>query len=126
DDGHRVGRGSARPFAGCPGSLSRTPDRRDFSVPPPGPTVLDFAQKAGVSVYGVGKIRDIFDGQGLTEFRYSRSNDDGVDITIDYLRRPGPSFVFTNLVDLDSKYAHRNDPAGYARCVEAVNRRHPS
>jgi len=125
DGDHRVGRVIARPFAGRPGSFSRTPDRRDFSVPPPGPTVLDFAQKAGVSVYGVGKIRDIFDGQGLTEFRYSRSNDDGVDITIDYLRRPGPSFVFTNLVDFDSKYGHRNDPAGYARCVEAFDRRLP-
>src|SRR5438552_8076296 len=125
DGPHRVGRVIARPFAGAPGSFHRTPDRRDFSVPPPGPTVLDFAQKAGVSVYGVGKIRDIFDGQGLTDFRYSRSNDDGVDITIDYLRRPGQSLVFTNLVDFDSKYGHRNDPVGYARCVEAFDRRLP-
>jgi phosphopentomutase len=125
DGDHRVGRVIARPFAGKPGSFYRTPDRRDFSVPPPAPTLLDFAQKAGLSVYGVGKIRDIFDGQGLTDFRYSSSNDDGMDITIDYLRRPGPSLVVTNLVDFDSKYGHRNDPEGYAKCVEAFDRRLP-
>jgi phosphopentomutase len=125
DGEHRVGRVIARPFAGAPGAFHRTPDRRDFSVPPPGSTVLDFAQKAGVAVYGVGKIRDIFDGQGLTDFRYSRSNDDGVDITLEYLRRPGPSLVFTNLVDFDSKFGHRNDPRGYAGCVEALDRRLP-
>jgi len=125
DGDHRVGRVIARPFAGEPGSFYRTPDRRDFSVPPPGPTVLDFARKSGVSVYGVGKIRDIFDGQGLTDFQYSKSNDDGMDITIDYLRRPDPSLVFANLVDFDSKYGHRNDPRGYAACIEAFDRRLP-
>ena len=125
DGDHRVGRVIARPFAGEPGSFYRTPDRRDFSVPPPGPTLLDFAQKAGLSVYAVGKIRDIFDGQGITDFRYSRSNDDGIDLTIDYLGKPGPSLVVTNLVDFDSKYGHRNDPKGYAACVEALDRRLP-
>jgi len=76
-------------------------------------------------VYGVGKIGDIFAGRGLSEHRYSRSNDDGVDITLDYLARPGPSLVFTNLVDFDSKYGHRNDPDGYAECVEEFDRRVP-
>ena len=122
---HRVGRVIARPFSGKPGTFVRTPDRRDFSVPPPRPTALERIVEAGVAVYGVGKIRDIFDGRGLTEFRYSRSNDDGVDITIDYLRRPGRSLVVTNLVDFDSKYGHRNDPEGYAHCVEAFDRRLP-
>jgi phosphopentomutase len=125
DGDHRVGRVIARPFAGKPGSFYRTADRRDFSVPPPAPTLLDFAQKAGLAVYGVGKIRDIFDGQGITDFRYSSSNDDGIDITIDYLRRPGESLVVTNLVDFDSKFGHRNDPEGYATCVEAFDRRLP-
>jgi phosphopentomutase len=78
-----------------------------------------------VAVYGVGKIRDIFDGRGLTEYRYSRSNDDGVDITLEYLARPGRALVVTNLVDFDSKYGHRNDPEGYAACVEAFDRRVP-
>jgi phosphopentomutase len=94
-------------------------------VPPPSPTLLDFVQRAGIAVYGVGKIGDIFVGRGLTDYRYSRSNDDGVDVTLDYLGRPGPMLVFTNLVDFDSKYGHRNDAPGYATCVEAFDRRIP-
>jgi phosphopentomutase len=122
---HEVGRVIARPFEGEPGAFVRSPERRDFSVPPPGPTVLDHLAAAGVAVYAVGKIQDIFSGQGITEARYSDSNDDGVDLTLDYLRRPGPAFVFTNLVDFDSKYGHRNDPAGYAAAIEAFDRRLP-
>ena len=125
DGEHRVGRVIARPFDGPPGSFFRRPERRDFSVPPPGPTVLDFVQKAGVPVFGVGKIGDIFVGQGLTEFRYSDSNDHGVDLSIDYLSRGSPCLVMTNLVDFDSKYGHRNDAAGYARCVESFDARLP-
>lgn len=122
---HNVGRVIARPFAGRPGAFVRTPRRRDFSVPPPGPTVLDRLVEAGVAVYGVGKIRDIFAGQGITEGRYSDSDDHGIDLSLGLLGRPGPALVFTNLVDLDSKYGHRNDPEGYARCVEAIDRRIP-
>ena len=122
---HSVGRVIARPFEGEPGAFVRSPERRDFSVPPPGPTVLDRLQDAGVSVFGVGKIQDIFSGQGITEARYSDSNDHGVDLTIEYLRRPPPAFVFTNLVDFDSKYGHRNDPSGYAACIEAFDARLP-
>jgi phosphopentomutase len=125
DGEHRVGRVIARPFTGSPGAFTRTPDRRDYSVPPPGPTVLDFALDQGVAVFGVGKIGDIFDGRGLTEYRYSESNDDGIDLTLEYLRRPGRKLVVTNLVDFDSKYGHRNDPEGYGRCVEAFDRRLP-
>jgi phosphopentomutase len=120
-----VGRVIARPFTGEPGAFVRRPERRDFSVPPPGPTLLDRCREAGVPVYAVGKIQDIFDGRGITEARYSDSNDDGVDITLDYLSRPGPALVFTNLVDFDSKYGHRNDPAGYARAIEALDVRLP-
>jgi phosphopentomutase len=120
-----VGRVIARPFTGEPGAFVRRPERRDFSVPPPGPTLLDRCREAGVPVYAVGKIQDIFDGRGITEARYSDSNDDGVDITLDYLTRPGPALVFTNLVDFDSKYGHRNDPAGYARAIEALDVRLP-
>ena len=122
---HAVGRVIARPFEGEPGAFVRSPERRDFSIPPPGHTVLDRLQDARVPVLGVGKIQDIFSGQGITEGRYSDSNDHGVDHTIDYLRRPGPVFVFTNLVDFDSKYGHRNDPPGYAACLEAFDRRLP-
>jgi len=122
---HRVGRVIARPFTGPPGAFVRTPDRRDFSVPPPSAPLLDVLVEAGVPVYGVGKIRDIFDGRGLTEFEYSRSNDDGVDIALRYLSRPGPSLTFANLVDFDSKYGHRNDPTGYSAAIEAFDRRIP-
>jgi phosphopentomutase len=120
-----VGRVIARPFEGEPGAFVRRPERRDFSVAPPGPTVLDAVEDAGVAVYGVGKIQDIFAGQGLTDASYSDSNDHGVDLTIEYLGREGRSLVFTNLVDFDSKYGHRNDPVGYARAVEALDRRLP-
>ena len=122
---HNVGRVIARPFEGTPGAFVRRPERRDFSVPPPGPTLLDRCAEHGVMVYGVGKIQDIFARQGLTEARYSDSNDHGVDLTIDYLRRPGPSLVFSNLVDFDSKYGHRNDPQGYAHAIEALDLRIP-
>jgi phosphopentomutase len=122
---HNVGRVIARPFTGMPGHFVRTPERRDFSVPPPRRTLLDFCRDGGVGVYAVGKIRDIFAEQGITEGRYSASNDDGIDITVEYLRRAGRALVFTNLVDFDSKYGHRNDPAGYAACVEALDRRIP-
>ena len=122
---HTVGRVIARPFEGSPGAFVRSPERRDFAVPPPGPTVLDSLQAADVPVYGVGKIRDIFSGQGITEGRYSDSNDHGVELTLDYLKRPSPAFVFTNLVDFDSKYGHRNDPDGYAKAIEAFDHRLP-
>lgn len=122
---HNVGRVIARPFEGEPGAFRRRPERRDLSVPPPGPTLLDRCVEAGVAVYGVGKIRDIFVERGLTEAVYSDSNDHGIDLTLAYLRRPGPALVVTNLVDFDSKYGHRNDPQGYARAVEALDARLP-
>lgn len=125
DGDHRVGRVIARPFAGPPGAFVRTPDRRDFSVAPPAPTLLDRAVEAGVGVFGVGKIGDIFDARGITEYRYSHSNDHGIDLTIDYLAQPKRALIVTNLVDFDSKYGHRNDPQGYARCIEELDRRIP-
>jgi len=122
---HNVGRVIARPFRGRPGAFERRPERRDFSVPPPGPTVLDLLNEAGVPVFGVGKIQDIFDGEGITDAVYSDSNDHGLDLTVELLRKPGPAFVFSNLVDFDSKYGHRNDPGGYASAVGALDRRLP-
>jgi phosphopentomutase len=122
---HNVGRVIARPFTGQPGAFERRPERRDFSVPPPGPTLLELCVRSGIAVYGVGKIQDIFAGQGMTEALYSDSNDHGVDLTLRYLSRPGPALVFSNLVDFDSKYGHRNDPSGYGHAVEALDRRIP-
>jgi phosphopentomutase len=122
---HTVGRVIARPFEGEPGSFVRSPERRDLSVPPPGPTILDTIEGADVPVYGVGKIRDIFTGRGISEGSYSDSNDDGLDLTLEYLARSGPALTFTNLVDFDSKYGHRNDPPGYASAIEALDARLP-
>ena len=122
---HRVGRVIARPFEGEPGSFTRTHERRDFSVAPPGPTYLDRVRDGGVPVFGVGKIPDIFADQGLTESTHSESNDHGVDLTVGYLGRAEDVLVVTNLVDFDTKYGHRNDPVGYARCVEEFDARVP-
>jgi phosphopentomutase len=123
---NRVGRVIARPFDGEPGAFVRRPERRDYSVPPPQPTLLDFALAGGVHVLAVGKIRDIYDGRGITDFRYSDSDDHGMDVTIDWLRdTEPPTLVVTNLVDFDSKYGHRGDPRGYARAVESFDRRLP-
>jgi phosphopentomutase len=122
---HAVGRVIARPFEGEPGSFVRRPERRDFSLRPPGPTFLDVLADAGVPVYGIGKIGDIFAGSGMTESRYTSSNDQGIDLTIELCPDGGPRFLFTNLVDFDSKYGHRNDPNGYAEAVEAFDRRLP-
>ena len=120
---HAVGRVIARPFDGVPGAFVRRPERRDLSVPPPGPTVLDRLVEAGVVVAAVGKIQDIFDRRGITAAAYSDSNDHGLDLTIEFLASSATSFVFTNLVDFDSKYGHRNDPIGYAAAIEALDRR---
>jgi len=125
DGEHRVGRVIARPFVGRPGAFERTHERRDFSVEPPGPTYLDRVRDAGVPVFGVGKIPDIFAGRGLTEYEHSESNDHGVDLTIGYLGRGDRVLVMANLVDFDTKYGHRNDAEGYARSVEAFDRRVP-
>ena len=125
DGDHRVGRVIARPFVGEPGAFSRTHERRDFSVEPPGPTYLDLIGERGTPVFGVGKIPDIFAGRGLSESRHSESNDHGVDVTLEFLRRDERALVVTNLVDFDTKYGHRNDAPGYARSVEEFDRRLP-
>jgi phosphopentomutase len=123
---HRVGRVIARPFDGEPGTFVRRPERRDYSVPPPGPTVLDLLVDAGRTVFAIGKIQDIFDHRGITDGTYSASNGDGVDRTIDALREGSGDLIFTNLVDFDSKYGHRNDAAGYAHAVEDFDQRVPA
>ena len=122
---HEVGRVIARPFEGRPGDFTRTPERRDFSVPPFARTYLDRIHDAGVPVFGVGKIPDIYAGRGLTESTHSSSNDHGVDLTVSYLSRGDPLLVVSNLVDFDTKFGHRNDASGYARCVEELDPRLP-
>lgn len=115
---HGVGRVIARPFVGEPGSFARTPDRRDFSLPPPRPTLLDAVKASGMEVAGVGKIEDIFAGQGLTQAVHTEDNRDGVEKTLALMEEDFPGLIFTNLVDFDMRYGHRNDPPGYARALE--------
>jgi phosphopentomutase len=122
---HLVGRVIARPFDGAPGGFVRRPERRDYSVPPPSPTVLDRLAEAERTVFAIGKIQDIFDRQGIGEAVYSDSNEHGIELTVDALSRRAADLVFTNLVDFDSKYGHRNDPVGYARAIQDLDRRLP-
>jgi phosphopentomutase len=122
---HEVGRVIARPFTGLPGAFERTPDRHDFSVLPPRPTILDEIAGAGLEVRGVGKIADIFAGRGITSSSPTKSNDAGIDAVIDAARLLSRGLVFANLVDFDQAYGHRNDPAGYAGALERFDMRLP-
>ncbi|MEW6044917.1 MAG: phosphopentomutase [Bacillota bacterium] len=124
---HAVGRVIARPFEGSPGSFRRTPRRRDFSLKPPRPTLLDRVAQAGMGVWAVGKIEDIFAEQGITEAVHTQDNMEGVDATLDFLRRTSNrrGLIMTNLVDFDTLWGHRNDPVAYARGIEAFDRRLP-
>ncbi len=115
---HNIGRVIARPFVGQPGSLKRTANRKDFSVSPPSETHLDRIRAAGKRVAGVGKIADIFDRVGIDDEIRSESNSDGMRITMDLLGSSDADLIFTNLVDFDSKYGHRNDPVGYGKALE--------
>lgn len=123
---HEVGRVIARPFVGTPGNWIRTPNRRDYSVLPPQPTVLDRLKDAGMMVYAVGKIEDIFAGQGITDAVHTKDNMDGVDQTLAAMRlRPDRGMIFTNLVDFDAKFGHRNNPEGYAQALMEFDARVP-
>lgn len=122
---HAVGRVIARPFVGSPGSFQRTANRHDFSLKPPGDTILDLLDSSGCRVQAVGKIEDIFAGQGITEAVHTSGNQDGMEKTLELMRRPGGGFVFANLVDFDMLYGHRNNPQGYAGALEEFDRRLP-
>ena len=123
---HEVSRVIARPFVGTPGNFTRTANRHDFSVPPLEPTVLDSIKEAGLMVYAVGKIEDIFTGQGITDAVHTQDNMDGVDKTIAAMReRRERGLIFTNLVDFDAKFGHRNNPEGYANALVEFDRRVP-
>ena len=104
----------ARPFVGTPGHFVRTANRHDFSLAPPAPTLLDALQKAGFVTIAVGKIQDIFAGQGISEFVYNKSNVDGMQHTADYARKDFTGLCFVNLVDFDMQFGHRRDAEGYA------------
>jgi phosphopentomutase len=118
DDRFTVGRVIARPYVGEPGAFKRTPNRHDYAVKPPQQTVLDSLEQGGFEVRSIGKIADIFDGEGITSSQPTPSNADGIRRTIEALGESFRGLLFTNLVDFDSLYGHRRDPAGYARALE--------
>jgi phosphopentomutase len=125
-DPYRIGRVIARPFRGEPGSLERTYDRHDYAMPPHAETVLDRLAEAGIPIVGVGKIGDIFCGQGIAESIRSAGNVDGMHKTIERLRTLTHGLLFTNLVDFDSRYGHRRDPAGFARALRQFDEQLPA
>jgi phosphopentomutase len=119
---NNVGRIIARPFIGPGrGQFKRTANRKDFSVKPTGITVCERATLAGKQVIGLGKIADIFDRVGISQEIRTESNSDGMRKTVDLIRQSDADIIFTNLVDFDSKYGHRNDPVGYAKALETFD-----
>ncbi|NMA66176.1 MAG: phosphopentomutase [Clostridiaceae bacterium] len=120
---HGVGRVIARPFIGEPGSFKRTERRKDFSLKPVKNTILDYAREDGYQVRAVGKIEDIFAGSGITHSVHTHGNQDGVDKTLAWMKEEFSGILFTNLVDFDMLYGHRNDTLEYAKgLVEFDNR----
>lgn len=122
---HGVGRVIARPFTGTEGNFTRTSNRRDFSIKPPRKTILNYVKDAGMDVCAVGKIEDIYAGSGITKAVHTKSNMDGVDRTIEYMRENSRGLIFANLVDFDMLYGHRNNPKGYADALVEFDNRLP-
>lgn len=118
-----VGRVIARPYVGdSPDSYTRTANRHDYALSPAMPTILDELKQAGRDVIGVGKIYDIFNGRGITEFVRTKSNEDGLLKTSEYQEKDFDGLCFVNLVETDSVYGHRRDIDGYADAVSAFDR----
>jgi phosphopentomutase len=113
-----VGRVIARPYVGETGAFRRTSNRHDYAIAPPEPTVLDHLKEAKKEVVAVGKISDIFSGQGITKSIHTSSNLDGIQQTIEQLKSDFEGLLFTNLVDFDSLFGHRRDPVGYGKALE--------
>ncbi len=122
---NQVARVIARPFVGENGQFTRTANRRDFSIEPDENNLLMRLKEKGENVIGVGKIEDIFCGCGITEAIHTKDNMDGVDVTLDCMDKYDRGLIFTNLVEFDSKWGHRNDPIGYARGLEEWDARLP-
>src|SRR5918912_1097860 len=122
---HAVGRVIARPFTGEPGNYERTPNRHDFSLEPKRPNYLSLVRDAGLPVHGVGKIHDIFAGVDIDESHPTKSNVEGITQTERLLRELDDGLVFTNLVETDMLWGHRNDPVNFHRCLQDFDRRLP-
>jgi phosphopentomutase len=123
---NEVGRVIARPFEGEPGRFVRTPNRKDYAVPPPPGMLLDQLASKNVPVYAIGKISDIFLHRGIERSVKTKNNPDGMQKTVEAMHEQPNGLVFVNLVDFDQQFGHRNDVEGYAAALEAVDRWLPS
>lgn len=122
-DEYGIGRVIARPFSGeTAGTFQRTPYRKDYVLELPEPTVLDALLRASIEVIGIGKIEDIYHGQGISRSKKTKSNDEGMLVTSDEFQKLKRGVVFANLVDFDMLYGHRNDVSGFARALESFDR----
>jgi len=121
--GMGVGRVIARPFIGSPGAFRRTPNRRDFALTPPSATLLDRLKAASLPVVAIGKIEDLFAGRGITSATHTVNDDHGMDEVLRAMTTTTRGLIFTNLVDFDTQYGHRNDVAGYASNLERMDAR---
>lgn len=120
-----IGRVIARPFVGEVGSFKRTSNRKDYAIDPPGKTMLDYLKEDNKDVISIGKIYDIFNGFGITEKIKTVSNLDGINKTIEVMKKDFNGLLFTNLVDFDMMYGHRNDVEGYANAISEFDSKIP-
>ncbi|STY35567.1 Phosphopentomutase [Listeria fleischmannii subsp. coloradonensis] len=125
DDPYMLGRIIARPYIGEPGAFKRTANRHDYALKPFKPTVMNALKDGGKDVIAIGKISDIFDGEGVTESIRTTSNMDGMDKLIQVLDKPFEGMSFLNLVDFDALFGHRRDPEGYGAALEEFDARLP-
>jgi phosphopentomutase len=122
---YMVGRVIARPFIGEPGAFERTSNRHDYALKPFGRTVMNELKDSGFDVIALGKISDIYDGEGVTEAIRTKDNMDGMDKLVESMDKEFTGLNFLNLVDFDAKYGHRRDPQGYGEALEDFDRRLP-
>ncbi|MFA6983698.1 MAG: phosphopentomutase, partial [Sedimentibacter sp.] len=122
---HGVGRVIARPFIGEEGNFIRTGNRRDFSLKPYNDTMLDFVKNSGREVYAIGKIEDIFVNKGISDSNHTKNNEEGIEALIQVLKENFEGLIFTNLVDFDMIYGHRNNVQGYAEALMDFDRKLP-
>ena len=113
-DPYRTGRVIARPFRGTPGAFERTTDRRDYAFQPTEPLVLELVKEAGIPVYAVGKIEDIYAHRGITESDHTGNTETSQQALLKFTRQSDHCFIFANFIDFDMIYGHRRDPRGYA------------
>lgn len=125
EDPYMIGRIIARPYVGEPGNFTRTSNRHDYALNPFGHTVLDSLKENGKDVIAIGKIHDIFNGQGITQSIRTKSNMDGVDQLVKVMKEDFTGLSFTNLVDFDALFGHRRDVEGYAKAIEEFDARIP-